>query len=67
MRVGFQPAKKMATALERARRRMFASVTESRPGEKKRPSLLTRCRGGARLLMLEPIYAIVIVARWRSP
>lgn len=67
LRVGFQPAKKIATALERARRKMFASLTELRPGEKKRSSLRTRGGGGARLLALEPIYAIVIVAQWRSP
>jgi hypothetical protein len=67
LRVGCQPAKKIATALERARRKTFASVTELRPGEEKRSWLRTREGGGARLLALEPIYAIVIVARWRSP
>jgi hypothetical protein len=67
LRVGFQPAKKMATALERARRRMFASMAELRPGEEKRSSLRTRNDGGARFPAFGPVYAIVIAARWRSP
>ena len=67
LRVGFQPAKNRAIALERARRKAFAGVTELRLGEEKRSSLRTRYDGGARLLTHEPIYAIVIVARWRSP
>ena len=63
LRVGFQPAKKMATALERARRRAFASVTELRLAKVKRSSSRTCCDGGVGSPMPCRSNAILIAAR----
>ena len=63
LRVGFQPTRRMATALERARRDVFVSVTELRPAEEERSSARTRHEGDARSSTLLPVNTIVIAAR----